>query len=80
LIPGVTGPAAGVKVLVAIKPMDFRKGMDGLARLMKDEMKADPFSGVVYVFRAKRSDRVKLLWWDGSGVVLYPFNVAPSHG
>ena len=71
MIPGVTGPPTGVTVLVAIKPVDFRKGMDGLARLVKDEMKADPFSGVVYVFRAKRSDRVKLLWWDGSGVVLY---------
>ena len=32
---------------------------------------ADPFSGVVYVVRAKRADRVKMLWWDGSGVVLY---------
>lgn len=71
LIPGVTGPPAGVKVLVATKPVDFRKGMDGLARLVTEEMKADPFSGVVYVFRAKRADRVKLLWWDGSGVVLY---------
>ena len=65
------GPPAGVKVLVATKPVDLRKGMDGLAKLVKDEMKADPFSGVVYVFRAKRADRVKMLWWDGSGVVLY---------
>ncbi len=71
MIPGVTGPPSGVKVLVATKPVDFRKGMDGLARLVTEEMKADPFSGVVYVFRAKRADRVKLLWWDGSGVVLY---------
>ncbi len=71
MIPGVKGAAAGLKLLVAVKPVDFRKGMDGLARLVKDEMRADPFSGVVYVFRAKRSDRVKLLWWDGSGVVLY---------
>ena len=71
MIPGVTGPPAGVKVLVATKPVDFRKGMDGLARLVKEEMKAEPFSGVVYVFRSKRSDRLKLLWWDGTGVVLY---------
>ena len=56
---------------MAIKPVDFRKGMDGLAKLVKDEMMADPFSGVVYVFRAKRANRVKMLWWDGSGVVLY---------
>ena len=71
MIPGVTGPPAGVKVLVATKPVDFRKGMDGLARLVKEEMKAEPFSGVVYVFRSKQSDRLKLLWWDGTGVVLY---------
>lgn len=61
------GPPTGVKVLVATKPVDFRKGMEGLAKLVKDEMKADPFSGAVYVFRAKRADRVKILRWDGSG-------------
>ena len=70
MIPG-SGPPAGVKVLVAIKPVDFRRGMDGLARAVKEELKADPYSGVVYVFRAKRSDRIKLLYWDGSGLVLY---------
>ena len=63
-------PPSGVRVLMATKPVDFRKGANGLAALIKDEMKADPFSGVVYVFRAKRADRVKLLYWDGTGVVL----------
>ena len=63
-------PPAGVEVLVATKPIDFRKGADGLAALIKDEMRADPFSGVVYVFRAKRADRIKLHYWDGTGVVL----------
>ena len=57
MIPGVTVPPVGVKVLVATKPVDFRKGMDGLAKLVTDEMKADPFSGVVYVFRSKRGNR-----------------------
>src|SRR6185312_2323222 len=64
----VITPSAGVRVLVASKPVDFRKGADGLAAVVKDEMGADPFSGVIYVFRAKRADRVKLLFWDGSGV------------
>jgi transposase len=50
--------------------VDFRKGIDGLATWVREAMGADPFSGTVYVFRAKRSDRVKLLFWDGSGVVL----------
>ena len=70
MIPG-SGPPAGVKVLVATRPVDFRRGMDGLARTVKEDLRADPYSGVVYVFRAKRSDRIKLLYWDGSGLVLY---------
>ena len=63
-------PPTSVRVLVAIKPVDFRKGMDGLAALVQEELRADPFSGVIYVFRAKRADRVKLLFWDGTGVCL----------
>lgn len=59
-----------VRVLVATKPIDFRKGMDGLAAFVKEELKTDPFAGVIYVFRAKRADRVKLLVWDGTGLVL----------
>jgi len=44
--------------------------MDGLAALVKERMRADPFSGVVWVFRARRADRVKLVWWDGTGLVM----------
>jgi transposase len=44
--------------------------MDGLAALVKEALGADPFSGAIYVFRSKRSDRVKLLWWDGTGICL----------
>ena len=50
-----------VRVLVATTPVDFRKGAEGLAALVRETMKADPFSGAVYVFRAKRADRVKLI-------------------
>ena len=64
------GPSGTVRVLVATKPVDFRKGADGLAALVRDTMGANPFSGAVYVFRAKRTDRVKLVFWDGTGVVL----------
>jgi transposase len=62
--------APGARVLVATKPVDFRKGAEGLVALVKDQMKLEPFSGVVFVFRAKRADRIKLLWWDGTGVCL----------
>jgi transposase len=72
VIPAFTGtPTGAVRVLVATKPVDFRKGMDGLAALVKDQMRADPFSGVVWVFRAKRADRVKLIWWDGTGLCFF---------
>jgi transposase len=64
------GPSGTVRILVATKPVDFHKGADGLAALVRDTMGADPFSGAVYVFRAKRADRVKLVFWDGTGVVL----------
>ena len=63
-------PPTGVRVLVATKPVDFRRGMDGLAAYVQEHLKAEPFSGVIYVFRAKRSDRVKLLFWDGTGICL----------
>lgn len=64
------GPSGVVRVLLATRPVDFRKGADGLAVLVRDALGTDPFSGTVYVFRSKRADRVKLLFWDGSGVVL----------
>ena len=65
------GPTGQVRVLVATKPVDFRKGMDGLAALVKEQLRSDPFSGAIYVFRAKRADRVKLIWWDGTGLCLF---------
>jgi transposase len=66
----VIGPTGAVRVMVATKPVDFRKGAEGLAALVRESMGADPFSGAVYVFRARRADRVKLVFWDGTGVVL----------
>lgn len=56
--------------MVATKPVDFRKGHDGLAALVRGELDRDPFSGTVFVFRSKRSDRLKLLYWDGTGLVM----------
>ena len=64
------GPTGAVRVLVATKPVDFRKGAEGLAALVREALAADPFSGAVYVFRAKRADRIKLIFWDGTGVCL----------
>jgi transposase len=64
------GPAPGAKVMVATRPVDFRKGTDSLAALVAAEYGGKPYSGVIYVFRAKRADRIKLVWWDGTGLCL----------
>ena len=64
-------PPPPIRVLMATKPVDIRKGMDGLAALVKEHLNADPFSGVIFCFRAKRADRVKLIFWDGTGLCLF---------
>lgn len=61
---------AGARILLATRPVDFRKGAHSLAALAAEIMREDPFSGVVLVFRSKRADRIKLVVWDGSGLVL----------
>jgi len=61
---------AGTRVLVATRPIDFRKGAHSLAALAAEVLGEDPYSGVVIVFRAKRADRLKILVWDTSGLVL----------
>jgi transposase len=61
---------AGARILLATKPVDFRKGAHSLATLAAEVLGADPFSGAVLVFRSRRADRIKILVWDGSGLVL----------
>ena len=65
------GATGATRVFVATRPIDFRKGVDGLAALVRDMVGGDPFDGAIYVFRAKRKDRVKLVFWDGTGVCLF---------
>jgi transposase len=60
----------GTRVLIATRPIDFRKGAHSLAALAAEMLGEDPFSGVVIVFRSKRADRLKILVWDTSGLVL----------
>ncbi len=60
----------GVRVLVATAPVDFRKGADGLVALVRERLGHDAFSGTIFIFRSKRADRLKILAWDGSGLVL----------
>ena len=58
----------GVRILLAAQPVDFRKGMDGLAALVQRALRADPFAGDVFIFRPRRADRVKILVYDGTGL------------
>jgi transposase len=57
-------------ILIATKPVDFRCGHRALALIVQTELKLDPHSGVTVVFRSKRGDRLKILVWDGTGMVL----------
>ena len=56
-----------MKILVAVDPADFRKGIDGLVRLCKDSLGQDPFAGAVFVFRNRRGTAIKALVYDGQG-------------
>jgi len=59
--------APQTRIRVAIEPADFRRGIDGLARLVREELRSDPFSGGVFVFRNRRASAVKILVYDGQG-------------
>ena len=61
----------GTRVWIAAGVTDMRKGMDGLAALVQTTLGERPFSGDVFVFRGKRGDLLKLLWWSGDGMNLY---------
>ena len=65
------GPPGGARVWLAAGITDMRKGFDGLAALVQQALTEDPFSGQVFVFRGRRGDLVKLLWWDGDGLCLF---------
>ena len=56
-----------MKVLVAVEPVDFRKGIDGLAAVCKGSLEKDPFAGTVFVFRNRRATAIKVLVYDGQG-------------
>jgi transposase len=64
-------PPAGVRIMVASRPVDFRSGLDGLAAMVQRALHENPFAGDIFVFRAKRADRVKILYWDGTGLCLF---------
>jgi len=56
-----------MKILVAVEPADFRRGIDGLARLCQQALHEDPFAGTVFVFRNRKGTALKVLMYDGQG-------------
>jgi transposase len=67
----MVGLPTSTRVWIAAGVTDMRKGMDGLAALVQTALGEQPFSGDVFVFRGKRGDLVKLLWWSGDGLCLF---------
>ena len=65
------GLPAGTRVWIAAGVTDMRKGMDGLAALAQTTLEQEPFSGHVFVFRGRRGDLLKLVWFDGDGLCLF---------
>lgn len=60
-----------VKIFLAVEPVDMRQGFDRLAARVSQTLQADPLSGHLFVFRNRRADRLKLLYWDGDGYAIW---------
>jgi transposase len=65
------GFPGGARIWLACGITDLRKGFDGLSALAQTQLAEDPFSGSLFVFRGRRGDKIKLLWWDDDGVCLF---------
>ncbi len=65
------GLPAGTQVWIAAGVTDLRRGFTGLSAVVQTTLKEDPFSGHVFVFRGRRGDLIKVLWWDGDGLCLF---------
>ena len=61
----------GARVYLALSPVDMRKGFDGLTALVQQVLQRDPFGGQLFLFRSRRGDRLKAVWWDGTGLCLF---------
>ena len=60
-----------IEIRLCLEPTDMRKSFDSLSRLVSDIVKADPFSGHLFIFTNKRHNMFKILFWDRTGFCLY---------
>lgn len=72
-------PPAGVRIWLAAGATDMRRGFDGLAALVAQQLNHDPFSGQIFAFRGRKGHLIKLLFWDGQGLVLYAKRLDRGH-
>ena len=65
------GLAAGTRIWIVAGVTDMRRGFTGLSGMVQTVLKEDPFSGQVFIFRGRRGDLLKVLWWNGDGLCLF---------
>ena len=68
-----------MRILVAVEPVDFRKGIDGLAELCRQVLQGDPFSGGLFVFKNRRSTMIRVIMYDGQGFWLATKRLSSGH-
>ena len=73
------GWPSGTRIWLAAGVTDMRKGFDGLSALVQTQLAEAPFSGHVFVFRGRRGDRIKCLWWSGDGLCLFAKRLERGH-
>src|SRR5919205_474795 len=71
LLPVMIGLPTGTEIWIAAGVTDLRRGFSGLSGIVQTVLEQNPFSGHVFVFRGRRGDLIKLLWWDGDGLCLF---------
>jgi transposase len=73
------GLPAGTQVWLVAGVTDMRRGFDGLAAIVQSKLASNPYDGHVFVFRGRRGDRIKVLWWDGDGLCLLAKRLEHGH-
>jgi transposase len=71
--------SSSTRIVIAMKPVDFRRGAESLAAFAREVLKEDVFKGVIVIFRSRRADRVKIVTWDQTGLVMLWKSLDATH-